>query len=189
MKKVIAIVGMPGSGKSEAGVFFKEKGWEVLRFGSVIDEGLQSEGLPWNAENNIYYREKIRKELGMAAVAIKMLPKIDAAIQSNKEIVLDGLYSWEEYTMLKEKFPNLFLLCIYASPAIRYERLSTRKERPFTYEDARVRDLTELQNLNKGAPIAMADYLIKNEGTKEELDRELQVFLEFVQKNFIYDPH
>src|SRR5438874_1492442 len=98
MKKIIAIVGMPGSGKSEAGVFFKEKGREVLRFGSVIDEGLQAEGLSWSVDNNTYYREKIRKELGMAAVAIKMMPKIEAAIQMDKDIILDGLYSWEEYT-------------------------------------------------------------------------------------------
>lgn len=183
MKKVIAVVGMSGSGKSEAGIFFKEKGWEVLRFGAVIDEGLQAEGLPWTAENNIYYREKIRKELGMAAVAMKMMPKIDAAMQTDKEIILDGLYSWEEYTTLKEKFPYLFLLCVFASPAIRYERLASRKERAFSKEEAGVRDLTELQNLNKGGPIAMADYLIKNEGTKEELYRELEKFLEFVQKD------
>ncbi len=184
MKRLIAVVGMPGAGKSEAGIFFKEKeGMEVLRFGSVIDEGLQGEGLPWSAENNGYYREKIRKELGMAAVAIKMMPKIEQAIQTDKDVVLDGLYSWEEYTTLKEKFPNLLLLCVYASPAIRYERLSSRKERTFTKAEARVRDISELQHLNKGGPIAIADYLVKNETTKEDLYKELEAFLESIREN------
>src|SRR5258708_29052589 len=84
----------------------------------------------------------------MGAVAIKMMPKIEQAIQTDKDVVLDGLYSWEEYTTLKEKFPNLLLLCVYASPAIRYERLSSRKERTFTKAEARVRDISELQHLN-----------------------------------------
>lgn len=183
MKQIIAIVGMPGSGKSEAGVFFKQKGWEVLRFGSVIDDGLQEEGLPWTPENNAYYREKIRKELGMAAVSLKMMPKIEAAVAADKDVILDGLYSWEEYTTLKQKFPNLLLLCIYTRPEMRYERLSTRKERPFTKEESRQRDISEIEHLNKGGPIAFADYLIKNEGTQEALQKEMEMFWSWVQKD------
>lgn len=183
MNNIIAIVGMPGSGKSEAGVFFKEKGWEVLRFGAVIDEGLQIEGLPWTPENNVYFREKIRKELGMAAVAVRMLPKITAAVESGSNVILDGLYSWEEYTTLKEQFPDLVLLCLYASPEIRYERLATRKERVWTKEESRERDISEIENLNKGGPIAIADYLIKNEGTTKELQKELKQFFDLVQQN------
>ncbi|HSW97220.1 MAG TPA: AAA family ATPase [Candidatus Saccharimonadales bacterium] len=183
MNKIIAIVGMPGSGKSEAGVFFKEKGWNVLRFGSIIDEGLQKEGLPWTPENNAYYREKIREELGMAAVAIKMMPKIEAAFQSGTDTILDGLYSWEEYTTLKEKFSNLILLCLYTRPEVRYERLSLRKERAFTKTESKQRDISEIENLNKGGPIAIADYLIKNEGTTDELQKEMEKFWNWMQKN------
>jgi len=175
MIPIIAIVGMAGAGKTRAATFFSEKGFEIFRFGSVIDDGLKEEGLPWTAENNEYYREKIRRELGMAAVAIKMMPKIKKAIEENKKIVLDGLYSWEEYIHLKKEIPDLFLLCIYASPKVRYERLGVRKERTFTVDEARKRDISEL-NLNKGGPIAIADYLIKNENTKELLQEELEKF-------------
>lgn len=176
MKLVIAIVGMAGAGKTRAATFLSDKGFEVFRFGSIIDDGLKEEGLEWTAENNAYYREKIRKDLGMAAVAIKMMPKIRKAIEENKKIVLDGLYSWEEYVYLKKEIPDLFLLCIYASPKIRYERLSVRKERSFTPEESRQRDVSEL-DLNKGGPIAIADYLIKNEDTKESFQQELEKFL------------
>lgn len=176
MKPVIAIIGMAGAGKTGAATFFREKGFEVFRFGSVIDDGLKEKGLEWTPENNTYYREKIREELGMAAVAIKMLPKIKEAIEEKKNIVLDGLYSWEEYIYLRKEIPSLFLLCIYASPKIRYERLSVRKERTFTPEESRERDISEL-NLNKGGPIANADYLIKNETTREDFQKELENFL------------
>lgn len=176
MKPVIAIVGMAGAGKTRAATFFSEKGFEVFRFGSVIDDGLKEEGLPWTAENNTYYREKIREELGMAAVAIKMLPKIKTALEERKQIVLDGLYSWEEFIYLKKEIPELLLLCVYASPKIRYERLAVRKERTFTSEESKERDIKELENLNKGGPIAIADYLIKNETTREDFEKELEEF-------------
>lgn len=181
MKKVIAIVGMPGAGKSEAGSFFKNKGMEVLRFGSVIDDGLKDEGLPWSPENNQYYRQKIRQELGMAGVAIKMLPKIEKALEGKKDIVLDGLYSWEEFNFLREKLSSLVLLCIYARPTVRYQRLMERKERTFTKKEARERDINEIEATNKGGPIAIADYLIKNETTREDLQGELNKFLEMFQ--------
>lgn len=177
MNKIVAIVGMPGSGKSEAADFFIKVGFERIYFGSAIIDGLAQEGLERNAENETYYRKKIRDELGMAAVAIKLQPKIIEALGENKNIVLDGLYSWEEYEYLNKEIPNLFILGIYANPKLRYERLSDRKERSFTHSEARDRDVNELITTNKGGPIAIADYLIKNEGTKEEFAEELEKFL------------
>lgn len=181
MRHIIAIVGMPGAGKSAAGNFFKNKGMQVLRFGSVIDDGLKDEGKEWSAENNQYYRQKIRLKLGMAGVAIKMLPKIEHAIKEGHKIVLDGLYSWEEYMFLQKKLPNLFLLCVYARPEIRYERLSKRRERPFTREEARERDINEIERTNKGGPIAIADYLIANEESEEEFEKKLEEFWKKMQ--------
>lgn len=183
MKKVIAIVGMPGAGKTEAGIFFKEKGMCVLRFGCVVDEGLKEEGLPWTPENNTYYRNKIRKELGMAAIAVKMMPKIKKAVEQCDEIVLDGLYSWEEYEYLKKQFPDLILLAVYARPSLRYQRLMDRPQRPFNKVQARERDISEITALNKGGPIAIADYLVKNETTKEDLYKELEIFLSLVKND------
>lgn len=176
MNKIIAIVGMAGAGKTEAANFFKEKGMSVLRFGLVIDQGLKAEGLPQTPENETYYREKIRRQLGMAAVAIKMMPKINEALKKREKIVLDGLYSWEEYLFFLDRLP-LFLLCIYARPLIRYARLANRKERQLSQEEARKRDIDELEKLNKGGPIALSDYLIKNETKKEDFYRELEKFL------------
>lgn len=182
MKKVIAIVGMPGSGKSEAGVFFKKKEIPVLRFGSVVIEGLESQGKEINPCNEQEYRQQIRQEYGMAAIARKMLPDIEHSIQISALVILDGLYSWEEYLFLKEKLSVLLILCIYARPALRYKRLKSRRTRPFSEVEARNRDIAEISKLNKGGPIAAADYLIKNEGTKEELERELESFFEYIQK-------
>lgn len=174
--KLIAIVGMPGAGKTIAADYFRSRGIPILRFGDQTDIGLKEEGLPLNEKNERWYREKLRKDLGMAAMAIKIEPRIHQAAKEHTTIILDGLYSWEEYVYLHEKFPQLKLLCIYASPVTRQTRLETRQVRPLTEEETKSRDISEIENLHKGGPIAIADYLVKNETTREDFERELAKF-------------
>ncbi len=175
--QIVAIVGMPGAGKSLASDFFRTKGLPVLRFGDETERGLKELGRDINEANERWYREKLRHDLGMAAMAIKIEPRITQALQKSSNIViLDGLYSWEEYVYLKQKFPGLFLLCIFAPPSVRYQRLADRPVRRLTQEEAEGRDIAEIENLNKGGPIARADYLIKNESTREALVEELEKF-------------
>lgn len=180
MKHLLALVGMPGSGKSVAGNFFKQKGIRVLRFGDVTDEGLKAQGLELTQENERPFRENLRKEFGMAAYAMKMEPKIREALEQVDTVVLDGMYSWEEYEYLKERFPFLQVMSIFASPEVRYERLRSRDVRPLTGEEAQRRDIAEIAKLNKGGPIAMADYMIQNEGTEEDLEQKLANWLQTI---------
>jgi len=175
---------MAGSGKSLACEFFKTKGNPVLRFGDETDRGLKLQGQTLNEANERVYREKLRKELGMAAYAIKIEPHIRAAFRSgSKCIILDGLYSWEEYLYLKAKFPQLKLLAIYSRPEIRYQRLQNRPVRPLIEVQAKARDLAELNNLNKAEPIALADYLVINEGSIENFHQGLDKALNFFLQN------
>lgn len=161
-KLILAFVGMPGTGKTEASVYLEKKGIPFVRFGELTDEGVKEMGLPLVPENEKIFREKIRREFGMGAYAIKAKPKIDALLKNHDVIILDGLYSWEEYTYLKKKFVNLILVNIYAEPTVRYKRLFERHVRPVSLTEARNRDIAELEKLNKGGPIAIADYLIEN---------------------------
>lgn len=174
--KLIAIVGMPGAGKSIAASFFRDKGLPVLRFGDQTDIGLAEFGLSFTEANERKYREDLRAELGMAAMAIKIEPRIEKALEKSNTVVLDGLYSWEEYIFLKEKFPSIELLGIFARPEIRYERLGCRPVRPLGRKKAEGRDYAEIENLNKGGPIARADYMIINEGTEEEFRGQLEAY-------------
>lgn len=178
---IIAVVGMAGAGKTSACNFLKEKGFTVLRFGDQTDIGLREQGLFLTEENERRYRENLRKSLGMAAYAIKIKPRTERALKENNKIILDGLYSWEEYTHLKKHFKDLTLLCIYARPALRHSRLHKRKVRKLNKEEARRRDIAELLNLNKGKPIAIADYLIENSGSIEDFYKKMKTFLKTLQ--------
>lgn len=174
--KLVAIVGMPGAGKSVAAEFFRSKGIPVLRFGDQTDISLKEFGLERNEKNERFVREKLREELGMAAMAIKIEPRIIEAAKNSQLIVLDGLYSWEEYIYLQKRFPQIKLLCIYSRPDVRYTRLEVRSVRPLTRDVARNRDIAELEKLNKGGPIAIADYLINNDTDQADLIRKLELY-------------
>lgn len=161
-KILLAFVGMPGAGKTEATQHLKEKGIPSVRFGDVTERELTVRGLPLTPENERIIRESLRTEFGMAAYAIRSKPFIDDLITNHSRVILDGLYSWEEYVYLKAYYPHLLLVHVYAEPNKRYERLQKRPIRPFTPDEARKRDVAEIERLNKGGPIAIADYCIEN---------------------------
>jgi dephospho-CoA kinase len=170
---------MPGSGKSEAAAYLQKKGIPFIRFGQATDDGLKEMGLPITPDNEKMFREKIRKELGMAAYAIKANPTIESLFKENNLVVIDGLYSWEEYIYLKNKYPQLILIHVFAEAAKRYDRLSKRSIRPIPLGESYKRDVAEVENLDKGGPIAMADYLIENNtDSEEDLYKNLNILLE-----------
>jgi len=176
-KKVVAIVGMAGSGKTEVARAFEKHGFTRVRFGDVTDEELHKQGLALNEDNERHIRELLRKEHGMAAYAKLNLPRIESALK-NSNVVVDGLYSWEEYILLKDHYGVDFtVIAVWASPEMRYARLSSRSERPLNQKEASSRDRTEIENTNKGGPIAMADYTIGNESSLSDLKEQVNKLL------------
>jgi dephospho-CoA kinase len=172
--KVVAIVGMAGSGKSEVARFFRDSGFAMVRFGDVTDVEVRKLGLPLTEEHERPVRESLRKEHGMAAYAELSVPRIDAA-RKQSPVVVDGLYSWEEYTYLKDYYRDDFVvLAVWSSPETRYQRLGKRKVRPLTPSEATGRDYAEIENLNKGGPICIADFTILNEGSRAELKEQVE---------------
>jgi len=170
--KVVSIVGMAGAGKSEVARLFEEGGFIRIRFGDITDEEIKKRGLELNEANERYIREFLREEYGMAAYAKLNLPRIDE-VSKYSDVVVDGLYSWEEYVFLKTYYgEGFYVVAVWASPKTRHERLMRRPERPLTLEEAISRDEEEIEAINKGGPIAMADFTIINESSLENLGKE-----------------
>jgi dephospho-CoA kinase len=175
--KVVSIVGMAGAGKSVIARVFERDGFKKVRFGDITEEEVKRREMEMNEENERQVREQLRKEHGMAAYAILNLPLIDALLKES-DVVVDGLYSWEEYTLLKNRYGDKFsVVAVWASPRTRYKRLGGRKVRPLTVGEASSRDKAEIENSKKGGPIAMADFTIINETSIEELEKEARKVL------------
>jgi dephospho-CoA kinase len=177
MSKVVAIVGMAGSGKSEVSRILENHGFFRVRFGDITDEEMQKRSLERCEASERYCRELLRREHGMAAYAILNQPRIDAALKTS-EVVADGLYSWEEYLSFRSYYHNQFyVVAVYSSPQTRYARLFNRSHRPLNLSESASRDKSEIENLKKGGPIAMADFTLVNESTLDDLRQQTETVL------------
>ena len=166
---VISVVGMAGAGKSEVAAIFEEHGFTRVRFGDITDREMERRRLEPGEESERSVRELLRNEHGMAAYAKLNLHRIDSALE-NSGVVIDGLYSWEEYTFLKDYYGDrLGMVAVWASPKTRYARLANREVRGMTTDGAASRDRAEIERVNKGGPIAMADFTIINESSLDSL--------------------
>jgi dephospho-CoA kinase len=180
---IIAVAGMPGSGKSYLVSLFAQKGYSIVRFGDLTEEELRKRNLPQTPQTEENIREELRRQYSMSAYAKLNLPRIESALKKGN-VVIDGLYSWEEYLFLKEQFgEKILVVAIYSSPKTRYRRLADRNVRPLTYEEAKKRDHSEIEKLSKAEPIAMADYTITNEGTLIDLKNEFEKVYNLISNN------
>ena len=178
MGKIVAIVGMCGSGKSIASKYFEDLGYKNVYFGGVTMEKLKEAGLEVTPENEKMMREKLRRELGMGAYAKVLLPRI-LELSKDYDDVLDGLYSWSELKILEEEF-DMRTIAIVCDKNLRYDRLSKRDVRPFNNEEAKKRDITEIENIEKAGAIAYADYFIYNNGSMEEYYKRLDEIIKLL---------
>lgn len=183
MNQLIAIVGMSGSGKSIATDYLEQSGWTKLYFGGITYKLMEEAGVFRTADGKSEkeFREKLRREHGPECYAKFLEPEIKKALTTNN-VVLDGLYSWYEYKYLIERFPNLRLICVVVDKKLRYSRVGSRENRPFTQEDIIYRDLTEIENLAKGGPIAYADYYLFNNGSLDDYQSRLLEILDDINK-------
>lgn len=191
--KLICIVGMCGAGKSEVAEYLmKKRKFGYVRFGQITLDEVKRLGKKPSEALEKKIREGFRKKYGMAAFAILNLPKFETLLKEG-DVIGDGLYSWEEYLTLKKKFGERFVcLGVYAPPQIRYARLEGRSKkhgedkkmryRSFTRAEAASRDVSEIENINKAGPIAMADYLVVNTTSIKSLEKQIDGVLKNIFK-------
>jgi dephospho-CoA kinase len=135
--------------------------------------------LPINPANERVVREELRRLEGMDVMAKRALPHLHTALETHPVIVIDGLYSWSEYKTLHHAFEGeMVVVAIICNREKRYARLTSRQDRPLTIEEAEARDFQEIETLEKGGPIAMADYTLLNDGEPEDLVAQLDALLE-----------
>jgi dephospho-CoA kinase len=182
-RRIIAIQGLPGAGKTEViNYLMKKFNWPKVYFGEVTFDEMKRRNLEINEKNERMVREDLRSKFGRLHYAGQVVKKIEH-INNAENILVESLYDWQEYLFFKEKFGEDFItIAIYASPKTRYERLGKRQIRPLTPEEAKSRDYAQIENIFQAGPIAMANYTVNNEGTLEKLYKQIDESIEKIKK-------
>lgn len=166
-KRVIGISGMPGAGKGVAADAARQLGLSVLVLGDVIREETERRGLEPTPKNVGAVMLQVREDEGAAAVARRLLPKIEASTSAT--VIVEGIRSLDELSELRSKY-KVATVAIHASPGTRFRRLLSRNrsDDPRNRATFDERDIRELK-VGLGQVIALADVVLVNEGSIEAL--------------------
>jgi dephospho-CoA kinase len=177
MVLLIGLTGMPGSGKGTTHDIAKEYKIPIVQMGDIVRGEAKKLGLPLTCEVLGGIALSLRAE-GLDAVAIRSGKVIRKMIKDNpkiKVIMIDGVRSIQEIRYFKQKFDPFELIAVYSPPRIRFERLLKRQRTDdhTNWRQFEIRDHREIL-LGIGGAIALADYVIMNTGTLEELYKNSQ---------------
>lgn len=169
--RIIVIVGMPGAGKSACVDHLTSKGYPNVYFGGIVIEETKLRYGRVNEELEKVVREDMRTVEGKGAIASRIIAKIEQLVAAgHTKIIADGLYSWTEYKMFKERWgANAVIVAIAAPRHVRHQRLANRPVRPLAEAEVTAREYAEIENIEKGGPIANADYTIVNNADEADL--------------------
>lgn len=176
---ILGLTGKNASGKGEVANFLRTKGFYYYSLSDVLREELGKRGDEISRENLIQMGRQIRREQGHGYLAEKIL----ARIEPDKNYVVDSFRNPAEVTVFRQK-PNYRLLVVDASPENRFQRIRERKREsdPTTMEDFMELEGMEATSESSAgqqleACAELADFHILNDGSVEDLQREVSQLL------------
>ncbi len=178
---IIGITGTIGAGKGTiVDYLVNSKGFKHFSARAFLVEEMERRGLENNRDNMVAVANDLREKNSPSFVADKLFERAE---ESGENCIIESIRTPGEVESLRQK-GKFILLAIDADPKIRYERISERlsstddisfekflsdEEREMTSNDP------NKQNLRKC--IEMADFVIDNNGTIEELNLKLEEIL------------
>ncbi|WP_292374777.1 dephospho-CoA kinase [Methanosarcina sp. UBA411] len=182
--KIIAFVGMPASGKSEAARIAAEMGIPVINMGDVIRKEVLRRGLEPNDSNTGMVATQLRKCEGMDAVAVRCISQIRDT--GSDLVVVDGVRGIAEVECFNREFGEGFILIsIYAPIEVRFSRVQKRgrSDDMNSIEGLRNRDEREL-GWGMGEAIEASSIEIENNSTLETFKKDvIEVLSNYLGKN------
>ncbi len=178
MAKVVAICGMPGSGKGVFGQVAKELGLPVRSMGDMIRAEVEAREL--TGDPHIFGRiaQDLRDEFGDGVLADRLAPLIDAELAQHDLIIIEGMRGVAEREIFLEHWGADFsIVAINSPPATRFDRIIVRgrsedgDRASFDDRDRRERRWG-LQTL-----IKQADFVVENSSSLESFTEKCRQFL------------
>jgi len=181
--KIIGITGTLGAGKGTIVDFLvREKGFSHFSVRQYLVKVIEKEGLPVNRDSMVVTANRIRAEQNPAYIIQELYKKAE---KEGKDAVIESIRTPGEVKFLKQQ-GNFILLAVDADPQLRFERIKNRKSatdnidfNTFLKNEKREMTSGDPNNQNIRKCIEMADILLTNNGSIEDLYRQIEIKLGF----------
>jgi dephospho-CoA kinase len=179
-KLVIGLAGMPGAGKSLVVSVAKDNGYDTVVMGNIVREEAEKRCLDPSPENLGRIMLELRQKEGSNVIATRCISRIAEAREH--KVIVDGIRSLSEVDEFKKHFAKFSLIAIHSSPETRFRRLYRRQrsDDPKNWEIFQERDMREL-NVGLGSAIVMAEQIIINEESLEDVKTKIKEILRKVE--------
>src|SRR5688500_16129443 len=115
--KIIALIGLTGSGPSTAVDQSHDHGYPKMHVGGFPYQAMEDAGIEITWESQQVFREEIRKKEGNDFVVKRAIAQARKLIEAGQHrIILDGIYTWSEYKILKHEFPGEMTVIAVVAP-------------------------------------------------------------------------
>lgn len=172
---IIGLVGHPSSGKDTAAEYLVKQGFFHISCGDVLRAEMKKLDLPIDRPSIRKFATEQRKKIGAYYPVNMIISTI------TEKTVISGFRNLAEVSYLKDQFKTKFyLIAIEAPLESRYQRALSRNRTGdnISFEDFKAHEEAE-RNQNPESHeldnvIAQADYLIENDGSVEDLYKEME---------------
>lgn len=171
---IIGITGTIGAGKgSLVDYLVKKYNFSHYSVRTFLEEEIQRRGLPNNRDSMVLVSNDLRATHHPGYIIEELYKK---ALILGKNSVIESIRTVGEIDVLRAIGKPFFLVAVSAELKTRYERIVKRNQstdhvsfEKFKEDEAREMESSDPTKQNLSACIKRADFLISNNGTREEL--------------------
>ncbi len=181
---ILGLTGRNGAGKGEVAHLSQDRGFAYLSLSDVIREELVRRGRDLTREELIRVGRELRARFGDGHLAQHLWSRIEP----DRNFVVDSFRHPSEVQVFRDR-SDFFLLNVEARSEIRFERIRerARESDPPSLEEFRQLEQREAASEEShgqqlDACTSLADAIVENNGTLEELHREMSRLLSRLMK-------
>jgi dephospho-CoA kinase len=181
--KIIGVIGLNGSGKDEVVNYLNKRyGVSLFSIGDIVREIAFREGIEPTRDNLDGITRKYFTQFGEGYFLKQVVDKIRRNMNSLKAVGISGIRSPQDIDNVRNAFgQNFILIYVYITDShIRYQRIRHRgsKRDDLTCDDFLKQDQVSEELFHIQEAIKMAEFSISNDGSLEDLHRQVEKLVE-----------